>query len=247
MNSRGSTNSGYFIVEGNIGVGKSTFLRIIQNALKIPVIFEPVYRWQTINGNHNLLDQFYQDPQRWAYTFQTYAFITRIMEQEEYMKKAGGGLYIAERSVFSDRYCFTLNAYEMGLMSELEWQIYKEWFNWLVMQRLTKPSGIIYLQSPAQLCYDRLKKRSRSEEAGISLDYLQRLENKHEAWIINKNYAELDLKDVPVVVLNCSQEFETDLQVQQQFFMQIEELIRGTHHHTSQTLSNPTLYERSCG
>ncbi len=66
-----------FLVEGNIGAGKSTFLKIISQYLDIQIIYEPHQKWQNVAG-HNLLEQFYKDPKRWAYTFQSYAFVSRV-------------------------------------------------------------------------------------------------------------------------------------------------------------------------
>lgn len=78
-------------VEGNIGAGKSTFLNIMADqALElqdiIEVVPEPVEEWQSVAGAEggegpvNLLDRFYKDPQRYAYTFQHYVLLTRMQK-----------------------------------------------------------------------------------------------------------------------------------------------------------------------
>lgn len=42
---------------------------------------EPVDKWQNVgNGKVNLLLEFYQNPQRFAYTFQNYVFLTRMVQ-----------------------------------------------------------------------------------------------------------------------------------------------------------------------
>lgn len=42
---------------------------------------EPVDKWQCIGENGvNVLDAFYRDPERYAYTFQNYVFVTRVMQ-----------------------------------------------------------------------------------------------------------------------------------------------------------------------
>ncbi len=59
-------------LEGNIGAGKSTFIKILQkNLINIyETIPEPVAEWQNISGKGgNLLELLYSDPKRWAYTF----------------------------------------------------------------------------------------------------------------------------------------------------------------------------------
>jgi deoxyguanosine kinase len=202
------------IVEGNIGAGKSTFLQLIKDQLRLPVIFEPHQKWQGVDGQHNLLDAFYREPQRWAYTFQTYAFISRIMEQERYTQQHRGQLLIIERSVFSDRYCFAKTAYENGNMTLLEWKLYQEWFAWLVERYLPQPTGFIYLKTDPVVCHGRMAKRNRSEEQTVSLAYLQQLHEEHERWLINKEGLTLLLQSVPVLTLLCNEDFEHDAAVQ---------------------------------
>lgn len=198
-----------FIVEGNIGAGKSTFLRIISNALDAQMVYEPHEKWQRVGGGENLLDKFYHDTARWAYTFQSYAFITRILETEAAAKRCTQGVQILERSVYSDRYCFAKNCFEMGTMSALEWKLYQEWFSWLVETFNQKPDGFIYLKTDPEVCYQRVTKRKRSEENTVSLDYLKMIHTKHENWLINKKEIAPALQAVPVLVLECNADFES--------------------------------------
>ena len=53
------------IIEGNVGVGKSTFLNYLSKNLDIDVIFEPNQLWQDVEG-HNLLEKFFLDQKRWS-------------------------------------------------------------------------------------------------------------------------------------------------------------------------------------
>ncbi len=208
------------IVEGNIGAGKSTFLRLMKDLLDAQVVYEPHEQWQNVGG-HNLLDAFYKDTDRWAYTFQSYAFITRIMAQEQADLVATTPLQILERSVYSDRYCFAKNAFEMGNMSSLEWQLYQDWWGWFVRHYTKKPSGFIYLQTPPEVCHQRLLKRARSEEASVPLNYLTMLHNKHENWLIEKIGVDDYIKNVPVLVLDCTQEFENNPELCRKYAQQI--------------------------
>lgn len=208
-----SSSKKHLIIEGNIGAGKSTFLKIVNSYLDIEPVVEPVKKWQQV-GEHNLLDKFYSDIKRWSYTFQTFAFVTRVLDQEAAAKKTQSDAIVIERSVYSDRYCFAKNCFEMGVMSPLEWELYKEWFSWLVDNYTVKPSGFIYLKTDPEICYSRLKMRQRSEESPIHLDYLQKLHDKHEGWLIEKTGVAEYLKDVPVLVLDCNKDFESDIEEQ---------------------------------
>ena len=218
----------YFVVEGNIGAGKSTFLKVINTFLNAQVVYEPHEKWQDVGGE-NLLDRFYTDTQRWAYTFQTYAFITRVLEREIQAKKNSHPFQILERSVYSDRYCFAKNCYELGLMNALEWKLYQEWFSWLVDSYMAKPSGFIYLQTDPKICYKRLLKRNRSEEASVSLDYLQLLHSKHEKWLIEKEGVAPYLKDTPVLVIPCNEDFEQDVAMQKAHMAKIIDFLEVQH------------------
>lgn len=95
-------------VEGNISVGKTTFLQRIANETLelrdiVEVVPEPIDKWQNIGADHfNILDAFYAEPERYAYTFQNYVFVTRVMQERE-SSGSVKPLRLMERSVFTDR------------------------------------------------------------------------------------------------------------------------------------------------
>ena len=47
------------IVEGNIGAGKSTFLKMVNDYLDLQIVYEPHEQWQDVGGE-NVLDHFYK-------------------------------------------------------------------------------------------------------------------------------------------------------------------------------------------
>lgn len=217
-----------FIVDGNIGAGKSTFLRIVGEHIQIQTVQEPHEKWQRVVGDENLLQKFYTDAPRWAYTFQSYAFVTRVMEQQAHAAVNPYHAQLLERSVFSDRYCFAKNAYELGFMNALEWKLYQEWFSWLVDNYVVRPTGFIYMHTSPEVCYQRLVKRNREEEAGVPMEYLEQLHDKHEQWLVHKVGVADYLKDVPVLVLNCDVDFENNEAEQEKLLSQIISFV-GIH------------------
>jgi len=225
------------IVEGNIGAGKSTFLRIIKENLACQIVYEPHEKWQDISGQGNLLNNFYTDSSRWAYTFQSYAFITRTLAQKTSVKKNPYTTQILERSVFSDKYCFAKNLYESGAMSSLEWTLYQEWFGWFFADHVQKPDGFIYLRTTPQTCHNRLKKRNRSEEKEVPLAYLKQLHEKHENWLIHKKELDFYVQDVPVLILECDKEFETDQAQKNNLINKITEFFNLDYYHPAKNFN----------
>jgi len=198
------------IVEGNIGVGKSSFLKLLGQQLDCHIVFEPHEKWQSIGQAGNLLEKFYDDTPRWAYTFQAYAFLSRVLQQEEAVKNSEHDVIIFERSVFSDLHCFAKNCFELGTMTELEWNLYREWFSWLVGHHVIIPTGFVYLRGTPETCFERLKIRDRHEEATVPLSYLELLHEKHDGWLVHKKEAASCVADVPVLTLNRDTDWNVD-------------------------------------
>ena len=230
---QGEAHQKCLIVEGNIGAGKSTFLNIIQRYLQTQVVFEPHEKWQKVGGQYNLLEKFYTDTPRWGYTFQSYAFITRVLAQKEHAKVNPFSAQVLERSVYSDRYCFAKNCYEMGDMSALEWKLYQEWFSWLVDNYATKPAGFIYLRTDPIVCFKRLQKRNRKEESSVPLSYLEKLHNKHEQWLMKKYAVASHLHDIPVLVLECNNDFEDSAYEREKHMQRISSFFSVPYRHSA--------------
>uniref|UniRef100_A0A6M2EJZ5 Deoxynucleoside kinase domain-containing protein n=1 Tax=Populus davidiana TaxID=266767 RepID=A0A6M2EJZ5_9ROSI len=201
-----------FCVEGNISVGKTTFLkRIVSDTIElrdlVEVVPEPIDKWQDVGPDHfNILDAFYADPSRYAYTFQNYVFVTRVMQERE----SSGGLKplrLMERSVFSDRMVFVRAVHEAKWMNEMEISIYDSWFDPVVsvLPGLI-PDAFIYLRASPDTCHKRMMHRKRTEEGGVSLDYLRDLHDKHESWLFpfeSGNHGVLSVSKLPLNLDNA--------------------------------------------
>ncbi|KAG5840203.1 hypothetical protein ANANG_G00186350 [Anguilla anguilla] len=193
-------------VEGNIAVGKSTFARLLQSENEDwEVVQEPVGRWQNVEGTSS---QALESPQQ-----------------------ASTPVQVFERSVYSDRYIFALNMFELGCISPTEWAVYQGWHSFLLEQfgpRL-QLEGIIYLRALPETCMHRLRKRGRAEEKEVELAYLEKLHTQHENWLVNKS-TELHfehLKQVPVLVLDAGVEFERDVEVRERLLAQVKAFFDG--------------------
>jgi len=181
-------------VEGNIGAGKSTFLKFLSQSLNgVQLITEPIDAWTDFDGQ-NLLQLFYEDPSRWAYAFQMFAFYSRVKQLAElepkndssvqsFPRKKSGVIRIHERCTYSDREIFATNSYISGLFQPAEWSLYKDQFDFLHDQFPPRIDGFIYLRTSPEMAFSRLKIRSREEEKTVSKEYLGALHSLHEQWL----------------------------------------------------------------
>lgn len=199
-----------FIVEGNIGAGKTTLLKAIEKHLpELKIIFEPVNQWNNSVSGKNLLGDFYSDPQRWAYTLETYAMACRV---KEYLKesKNKNAKTLMERSIFSGHYCFAKNDFLNGYMTEMEWEIYQTWFSFLISNKAPLPRGFIYLKTDPEIALERIKKRNRNGESKISIEYLKQIDDRHNEFLVQKIDLANKLDELPILTLDCNSDFEKE-------------------------------------
>lgn len=217
-----------YIVEGNIGAGKSTFLKLLaQHMPQVTVVQEPVYDWQNKIYGQSLLENFYQQPQRWAYSFETLTMMCRVREHM-HLQETPASTLICERSIYSGFYCFAQNSFDSGFLTQLEWSMYCDWFSFLVPNNCAKPHGFIYLQADPVTCFERIKKRSRSAEDTISLDYINQIHHRHEEFLLTQRDTFSAVSTIPVLVLDVAQEFESDVAHFAALARQVQEFILTT-------------------
>ena len=172
-------------IEGNIGSGKSTLVNYLKNTLdknKYVFVDEPVNTWQSITDNEgvDIISKFYEDQQKYAFSFQMLAYISRISAIKKVINKSK--IVITERCVNTDKEVFAKMLYDDKLIEDINYKIYNMWFD--EFNKDIKVDKIVYLQTDPVLCSQRIKQRNREGE-DINLDYLCRCHNYHEDWISN--------------------------------------------------------------
>tara|TARA_Y100000817_G_C16839150_1_gene537191 strand:+ start:646 stop:1338 length:693 start_codon:yes stop_codon:yes gene_type:complete len=179
-----------FSLEGNIGSGKSTILRGLKRQLRTDnsVIFllEPVDQWEQIKDKNGvgILEKFYGDQERYAFSFQMMAYISRLSLLKKTIRENPGCHVVTERSISTDRNVFAKMLYEDEKIEELNYQIYLKWFDEFVEE--AQIDAIIYIRATGETCFERVKKRSRTGESNIPVEYLTRCGEKHDDWILNQ-------------------------------------------------------------
>jgi deoxyadenosine/deoxycytidine kinase len=214
-----------YIIEGIIGAGKSTFLQMLkQRSLEFSIACEPVHNWEKHLYGQSLLTNFYQQPQRWAYTFELMTLMHRAHDYGLLQKIDSYNLFV-ERSLYSGHYCFAYNSFMQGFMSALEWKLYQDWFTFLVVQKCRAPQGFIYLKIDPVVAYERIKKRNRYAEKTLSLAYLKQINERHEEFLISHKHMYGPINNVPVLVLDVTHDFEHDPVYMESLVKQVQDFI----------------------
>jgi deoxyadenosine/deoxycytidine kinase len=210
-----------YFVEGNIGSGKSTFLKKLSTEFK--VVQEPVDEWSKMknaSSGKNILEEFYEDPKRNAYLFQSIAFRSRVKN----ITDIDADNVIVERSIYTDRMVFAEVCKEDGNINEIESNDYTEWFDFVVKHIGFKPKGFIYLRTDPEKSHERITKRNRSGESNISLEYLRKLHHRHDKWLCPESSRDAT---VPVLVLDVSEEFETNPEHLERMIQKVRDFVRA--------------------
>lgn len=188
-------------IEASIAAGKSTLIEAIMEKLKgnerYILIPEPVDDWKEIKvDDKDILSCFYSNMTEVALPFQLIALLTRRNKIIEKIKEAKGRekrigkevILITERTVVSDRYIFAQMLYESNFISKYGILAYQMWND--EFSKESKTGKIIYLTTPPEVCFNRVKQRARPGEEGITLDYLKMCQRAHDRFYeehISKN------------------------------------------------------------
>ena len=193
-------------IDGNIGTGKSTFTNLLkENISNAEYLQEPVDVWLNIKDSKgvNILQKFYEDKSRWSYTFQNIAFITRMKLILDKVLTSSKDFIISDRCMETDKQIFAKILRNDNLLNDIEWKLYNMWndiYEKYFSYHLVR--NIIYLRCDPQISMERIKKRNRGEENTITIEYLKKIHNAHEEWLMDK-YDE----KINVLVINCNDDF----------------------------------------
>lgn len=156
-------------IEGNIGSGKSTAIHGFSRLRPdVPVYPEQVEEWG------ELLGMFYDDPAQWALALQLRALLSFGPPAV-----CAAPCCVVERSPVSCRHVFAQMLFNEHKMSQAEWDVFKRYCDALGWA----PDLVVYIETPPEVCYERMKRRARDSEAGVELQYIKRLDFQYETML----------------------------------------------------------------
>ena len=167
------TKASFIGLAGNIGVGKTTFTKLLSERLKWTPFFESV-------SDNPYLSDFYSNMKRWSFNLQIY-FLHKRFEMHQKMSASPMSV-IQDRTIYEDLEIFAKNLYQLGELPQRDWDNYCGLFK-VMTSYLKKPDLIIYLKAETDTLISRIKKRGRDYEKSIDSEYIHTLNISYDRWI----------------------------------------------------------------
>jgi deoxyguanosine kinase len=161
-NPRGMQRFRHIVIEGPIGVGKSSLARKLAAHLGADLLLEQPQ-------DNPFLDRFYDDMPGYAFQTQLFFLFQRLKQMQS---AAQPGMFAT--AVVSD-FLFAKDALFARLnLSDDEFRLYSQMYAQAAPQ-VREPDLVVWLQASPATLMQRIRKRAIQMEQGISADYLQRL------------------------------------------------------------------------
>ena len=151
------------VIDGNIGSGKTTQLGLLEKK-GWQVRREPIDEWP--------LEEFYKDPERWAFYF--HMVILQTLRPEKTRETV-----IYERSLMSSRWVFWPVLFKKGVVTKKEDETYGKFYD----QYAWYPDVYIFLSKDLDLAWDHIQNRYQTGDTGVSREYLAELGEEYQKMI----------------------------------------------------------------
>lgn len=181
------------VLAGMIGAGKSTYTQLISESLGSNAFYESV-------DDNRILEKFYEDPKRWAFSLQIYFLNTRFRSIKAAFLHENN---VLDRSIYEDA-LFTKINYEEGNMSDAEMDTYLDLLDNMMEEldgmKKKSPDLLIYLRGSLETVLSRIEKRGRLFEQiegnqGL-LDYYTHLHSQYDTWFDSYDKSETMVIDI---------------------------------------------------
>jgi deoxyadenosine/deoxycytidine kinase len=201
----------YIVVEGPIGVGKTTLANKLARSFGSDLLLEGA-------DKNPFLEKFYDDPGAAALPTQLFFLLQRArqlneMKQEDMFNPVRVADFLIEKDrLFAE---LTLDSDELDLYDQVYMNLTID---------VPRPDLVVYLQAPVEVLLERIQKRGLKHERFIESAYLQRLCDSYIQFFYQYNNA-------PLLIVNAADiDFANNDADYQLLHQQIIEVQSGRHY-----------------
>ena len=185
MNYKELTPPGYVVIEGPIGVGKTSLVNRLAESFGCGTLMEKP-------EENPFLERFYLDGQKAAFPTQLFFLFQRSQQLQELRNRdLFHSAMVSDFMLEKDRIFARLN------LDKDEFELYEKVYEKLNPEAPV-PDLVVYLQAPAEVLQRRVRTRSRASEMNLSLDYLQRLGDAYAEFFHHYH-------DSPLLIINAAE------------------------------------------
>lgn len=199
----------YIVIDGPIGVGKTSLATLLAPELNARLIFERA-------EENPFLTDFYQDPARFRFQTQIFFLMSRFAQQEEFSQHDLFNQVTISDYLFAKDRIFAylnLNDHELSLYE----QIYR-----MIEPKVVRPDLVIFLQADTETILRRIKQRARPFERDVNREYIEAVNDAYNHYFFR--YTE-----TPLLVINTSDiDFVHNPQDLEDLIRQIVSMRQGT-------------------
>lgn len=161
------------LVAGNIGTGKTSITQRLGERLGWLTGYESV-------ADNPYLADFYANMQAWSFHLQIFFLGHRAQQHIEMAEKPQSA--IIDRSIYEDAHIFARALHHLGKLNERDEAAYRRLYQ-IVIRGLPRPDLLIYLKAPVPVLMERIHRRGRAIESGITAEYLSLLDSFYDDWL----------------------------------------------------------------
>jgi deoxyadenosine/deoxycytidine kinase len=179
----------HIVVEGPIGVGKTSLAKILAEEFGADLEFDPADR-------NVFLRSFYAEPERHGLATQLRFLLLRLEQQAQIANRSDD-----ERPVVCDYLWAKDEIFARLTLGKDEFALYSELARAVANPdhvRIRKPDLVVYLEARPEVLLQRLRKRNRDFERRIAPEYLESLTEAYRRFFHS-------YEDAPLLVVNSSE------------------------------------------
>jgi deoxyguanosine kinase len=203
---------GYIAIEGPIGVGKTSLAQALGLRLGARIVLEDT-------DSNPFIARFYQDPEKYAFAVQLYFLLTRYNQQRQLAQQdLFAQATVTDYLLAKDRIFARLN------LDPDELVLYEGVYR-LLDGQLAKPDLVVYLRARVEVLAERLRKRNRTFERNISLEYLESVSAAYRDFFFYYD-------ETPLLVVDSSEiDFVADPDDLEDLLREIDRTSTGSHYY----------------
>jgi deoxyguanosine kinase len=203
---------GYIAIEGPIGVGKTSLAQALGLKIGARIVLEDT-------DSNPFIARFYQDPEKYAFPVQLYFLLTRYNQQRQLAQQdLFAQATVTDYLLAKDRIFARLN------LDPDELVLYEGVYR-LLDGQLARPDLVVYIRARVEVLAERLRKRNRTFERHISMEYLESVAAAYRDFFFYYD-------ETPLLVVDSSEiDFVDDPGDLEDLLREIDRTVTGSHYY----------------